>query len=196
MTPGDALYPIFAKLASRKVVLVGAGPVAAAKYEALRAAGAATTVIAPQISEALRAHGTHGAILVERPFTPSDLDGAFFVVAAAPPEINRQVAVAAEARGLLVNAVDDKASATAYAAGIVRRGPVTIAVSTSGAAPALAGLLREALESILPDDLEAWAEVAESERQAWLREGLPMTQRRPRLLAALNAIYDARKDAP
>src|SRR5207302_1532256 len=81
---------------------------------------------------------------------------ASLVVAAAPSEVNRAVAVAAEARGLFVNAVDDAASASALLGGVVHRGGVTVAVSTGGRAPALAGLLREALEAVLPEDVEAW----------------------------------------
>ena len=58
------------------------------------------------------------------------------------------MAAAAAARNLFVNAVDDRASATAYLGGVVRRGDVTIAISTGGAAPALAGLLREAVAAL------------------------------------------------
>ena len=89
-----------------------------------------------------------GVTLLQRPFQESDLDGAWWVVAAAPPEINRQVGVAAEARRLFVNAVDDPHNATAYLGGVVRRDDVTIAISTGGRAPALAGLLREALDHV------------------------------------------------
>ena len=81
------------------------------------------------------------------------------MVAAAPPEVNREVAAAAHARGIFVNAVDDVESASAYAGAVVRRAGVTIAISTDGEAPALAGLVREALEALLPDDLDRWMAV-------------------------------------
>src|SRR5207245_1651558 len=77
------------------------------------------------------------------------------------------------------------------AAADVRRVGVTIAVSTSGEAPALAGLLREALDSVLPDDLAAWMAEARRQRRAWRRAGVPMERRRPLLLAALNRLYRA-----
>ena len=83
----------------------------------------------------------------------------WFVVAAAPPEVNRQVAAAAHARGLFVNAVDDMADASAYPGAVVRRAGVTMAISTDGEAPALAGLMREALEALLPEDLDRWMDV-------------------------------------
>ena len=66
-----------------------------------------------------------------------------------------------------------------------RRAGVTIAMSTDGAAPALAGLLREALEVVLPDDLDAWMACARDARTEWLARGIPMDERRPLLLDAL-----------
>jgi uroporphyrin-III C-methyltransferase/precorrin-2 dehydrogenase/sirohydrochlorin ferrochelatase len=192
-----ALYPAFLKLEGLRVVVVGGGLVAAGKLDGLLTAGARITVVAPQITQAIRSRDQ--VALVERAFLPDDLDGARWVVAAAPPTVNREVAAAATARGLFVNAVDDTASATAYLGGVVRRGTpeqsaVEIAISTRGVAPALAGLLREALDALLPDDLETWIEVAKAERVAWKRASVPMSQRRPLLLAALNRIYSPAED--
>jgi uroporphyrin-III C-methyltransferase/precorrin-2 dehydrogenase/sirohydrochlorin ferrochelatase len=186
-TPTEPLFPAFLKLAGRPVLLVGGGPVARAKLESLRAAGALVTVVAPELLPEVRAAA---ARVHQRAFAPGDLDGVWFVVAAAPPAVNRQVQAAAEPRCLFVNAVDDPAAATAYAAAVIRRGPVTIAVSTGGDAPALAGLVREGLESLLPEELARWGEVARAARAGWKGEGLPLAARRPRLLAALNALYE------
>jgi uroporphyrin-III C-methyltransferase / precorrin-2 dehydrogenase / sirohydrochlorin ferrochelatase len=130
-----------------------------------------------------------------RPFLPSDLDGVSFVVAAAPAGVNREVAAAAHARGIFVNAVDDVESASAYAGAVVRRAGVTIAISTDGEAPALAGLAREALELLLPDDLDRWMECAREARRDWLERKVPMAERRPLLLEALNALYADREAA-
>jgi uroporphyrin-III C-methyltransferase/precorrin-2 dehydrogenase/sirohydrochlorin ferrochelatase len=181
-----ALYPAFLKLAGRKVVLVGGGRVAVAKHAALSAVGARLTVVAPEIDPALHQPGT---TLLARGFAPADLDGAWFVVAAATPEVNRRVAAAAEERHLFVNAVDDVAAASAFAGGVVRRGPVTLAISTGGGAPALAGLLREALDAVLPADLDRWLGEARALRPAWRADGVPMEARRPLLLEALNRLY-------
>ena len=124
--------------------------------------------------------------IVRRPFEPGDVEGAWYVVAAAPPEVNRAVARAAEPRCLFVNAVDDLESASAYAGAIVQKAGVTIAMSTDGEAPALAGLMREALEVLLPDDLDQWMACAQEARRGWLAQGVPMAERRPMLLQALN----------
>ena len=115
------------------------------------------------------------------------------MVAAAPSEVNRSVAAAAESQRLYVLAVDDTSAASAYGAGTLRRGGVTVAVSTNGRAPALAGLLREGLEAVLPEDLEAWTAEAERQRQAWRAARVPMTERRPLLLEALNRLYEERR---
>ena len=183
---GDPLFPLFLRLTGRRVLLVGGGQVALAKHEALRAARARVTVVAPVVAPGLRQPGTE---IRERAFEPADLDGAWLVVAAATPEVNRAVRAAAEERHLFVNAVDDPEAASAYAAAVVRRGSMTLAVSTGGGAPALAGLLREALEDVVPEDVESWLATARSLRARWRADNVPMADRRPLLLQALNRLY-------
>jgi siroheme synthase-like protein len=146
-------------------------------------------VVAPVICEAIRARDVR---LVERGFVERDLDGVWWVCAAAPPEINLLVATAAESRRIFVNAVDDKGAATAFLGGVVRRGQVEIAISTGGAAPALAGLLREGLDAMLPHDLERWVAVALATRVEWKAANVPIGERRPLLLRALEELYATR----
>lgn len=187
----DALprLPVFLRFDHRRVVVVGGGQVAASKIPALLAAGADVTVIAPEISGAIdRSRVT----AITRQFEPSHLDGAWFVTAAATPEVNRAVREAADARGVFVNAVDDPANATAYLGGTINRGGVTVAFSTAGHAPALAGLLREAFDELVPPDIGAWAERAVALSRAQRADGVPMPQRRPQLLDALNRLYAGR----
>lgn len=193
MTDEPSLFPVFLKLAGRRVLVVGGGPVASSKLAALVGAGAIVQVVAPEVVPEIVALGVP---ISRREFAPADLDDAWFVVAAATPEVNRQVADAAETKRVFVNAVDDLASASAYLGGVVRKGGVTLAISTDGRAPALAGLLREGLEAVLPDDLEAWHETAKAIRLDWLRDGVPMEARRPLLLQAINRLYEpVRRDA-
>jgi uroporphyrin-III C-methyltransferase / precorrin-2 dehydrogenase / sirohydrochlorin ferrochelatase len=188
------LYPLFLKLAGRQVLVVGGGPVAVAKVRALMEAGAAITVVAPEIAPELESLGEKGNIsIVRRSFEQRDVEGSWLVVAAAPPAVNRSVAAAAESLRLFVLAVDDTSAASAYGAGTLRRGGVTVAVSTDGRAPALAGLLREGLEAVLPEDLEGWTAEADRQRAAWRASGVPMAERRPLLLEALNRLYDDRR---
>jgi uroporphyrin-III C-methyltransferase/precorrin-2 dehydrogenase/sirohydrochlorin ferrochelatase len=182
----ETLFPVFLRLRGRKVVLVGGGRVAAGKLDSLLATGAEVTVVAPRVRvEIARAPVT----LRERPFSASDLEDAWFVVAAATPEVNRHVRETAEALRVFVNAVDDPESASAYTGGVLRRGGVTVAVSTEGRAPALAGLLREALDAVVPEEIDEWVRTAAALRAEQRRGGIPMARRRPLLLDALNRLY-------
>jgi uroporphyrin-III C-methyltransferase/precorrin-2 dehydrogenase/sirohydrochlorin ferrochelatase len=183
------LFPVFLRLGGRPVLLVGGGKVAASKLSGLFGAGARVTVVAPAILPELALPGVQ---LVRRAFAPLDLDGKWLAVAAATPEVNLVVAAAAEERRVFVNAVDDADAASAYLGGVVRKAGVTLAISTDGRAPALAGLLREALEAVLPDELDQWLGTAERLRARWRAEGVPMDRRRPLLLNALGELYAAR----
>ena len=189
MSSSSPLFPVFLKLRGRRVLLVGGGPVARGKLAGLLEAGARVTVVAPEVRPEIEAADV---TVVPRAFTPADLEGAWLVVAAAPPEVNRAVAAAAEDRGVFVNAVDDPGPASAYTGGVFRRGGITIAVSTEGRAPALAGLLREALEAVIPEEVASWVEEAQRLRQRQKADGVPMGRRRPLLLEALNRLYAAR----
>lgn len=184
----EPLFPLFLKLTGRRVVLVGGGPVAAGKLAALLAAGAEVLVVAPEVRPEIAAAGVR---VERRPFSPADLDGAWLVVAAAPPEVNREVAAAAAERRLFVNAVDDPQHASAYLGGVLRKGGVTVALSTAGEAPALAGLLREGLEALIPEEVTAWQRAAVLLKRRQRRDHVPMAERRPALLRELNRLYEA-----
>ena len=184
------LYPVFLKLEGRDVVLVGGGAVASAKLRELTAAGARVTVVTPEARPEMTC--VPGVVIVLRSFVASDLDRAWLVISAATPEINRQVVAAAEERRIFVNAVDDAESASAYTGGVFRKGGVTVAVSTEGRAPALAGLLREGLEAVIPDEVEAWVALAGELRKRQRVARVPMAERRPLLLRSLNRLYEGR----
>ena len=185
------LFTAFLKLTGRRVLVVGGGPVAASKLAALTDAGADIVVVAPEMVPEIR---TAEAELVKRRFQPTDLDDAWMVVAAAPPEVNRDVAREAEARQLFVNAVDDPPNATVYLGGVVRRGGVTVAISTDGQAPALAGLIRQALEALLPEkEVARWLSTAQEQRRQWMANEVHMDERRPLLLRALAGLYKDRQ---
>ena len=186
------MFPAFLNLRGRRLVIVGGGRVAASKLESLLAAGGEVTVVAPDVRPELE---RPGVTVIRRPFTDADLDGAWWVVAAAPPEVNRQVLRAGNERRVFVNAVDDPAHATAYLGGVVRRDDVTVAISTNGRAPALAGLLREALDAWLPAELDEWLVAADGARRTWKQQDVPMEQRRPQLLETLNRLYEKKKAA-
>ena len=108
------LLPLFLDVAGRRVLLVGGGPVAAAKLRQLLAARANVVGVSHETCEEIARSGVR---FEQRAFRPADLDGVWLVVAAATAEANRQVAAAAEERRVFVNAVDDPAHATAFLSG-------------------------------------------------------------------------------
>ena len=190
MSASVPLFPVFLKLADRPVLVVGGGPVATSKLSALLDAGARVTVVAPEVTSEI---AESRVTVHRRPFGASDLDGAWLAVAAAPPAVNREVAAAAATRRVFVNAVDDPPNGSVYLGGVVRRGGVTVAISTDGRAPALAGLIRQALEALLPEDEVAqWMSVARDQRAEWAATSVPPGQRRPLLLRALAGLYEDR----
>lgn len=158
-------------------MVVGAGAVAERKIASLLHAGATVRVVAPEATEELKALARDGRITwLERAFEEADLDGAWLVYAAtSDAEVQRSVATAAEARRIFCVAVDDPPNASAYSAAVVRRPPMVVAISSSGAAPALTRLLREVIEHVLP--AEEWIRRAEELRAEWLRDGTPMVDR-------------------
>jgi uroporphyrin-III C-methyltransferase / precorrin-2 dehydrogenase / sirohydrochlorin ferrochelatase len=134
-------FPVFLDLRGRRTLVVGAGAAADAKAAALARAGA----------EVHRATS----------FAPAMLDGAALVfVAGARRAVAEEVARAAEARGIWVNVMDEPRLCSFLMPALVERGPVTVAISTSGTAPMLARLLREWLDLALPRRLGALAALA------------------------------------
>lgn len=185
-SPEVDLLPVFLKLNGRRVLVVGGGPVAAAKVAALLPTGARVTVVAPEVTPEI---AVAGVTVRRRRLRDSDLAGAWFVIAAATTRVNRRIARAAEARRVFVNAVDDPPNASAYLGGVLRRDGVTVALSTGGRAPALAGLLRETIGALLPADLPAWLAESDRLRTSWRRRGTPMLHRRPALARAILRLY-------
>ena len=134
-------------LTGRAVLVVGAGRVALEKTEGLLAAGAAVTVVAPQI---LPAVSDLEVEIVRRGYRTDDLDGKFLVVAAtATTSVNRRVFRDAEARALLCNVVDVPDLCSFILPAVHRHEPIAVAVSTGGASPALAQHLRDQIATVV-----------------------------------------------
>ena len=150
-------YPIcLIGLNQRSAVVVGGGQMAARKVAGLLEAGAQVTVISPTLEPDLRALAQAGDITyLDRAYCEGDLAGAFLVVAATnEPAVNEAVWQEGNRRGCLVNVVDDPAHSNYIMPAIVRRGEMTITISTGGASPALARRLREWLETLIGPEYE------------------------------------------
>ena len=158
-------YPVYLNLAGKHCVILGGGTIAQGKLAALRDAGANITVISPQSTDGIKRAAQRGQItLIQREYQPGDLEGAFIAVAATNVwHVNRQIYEEAEERGVLLNVVDDPDQCTFIAPSIVRRDPITLAISTGGASPALARKMRETLSE---DKVLQWADLADVLAQA------------------------------
>ena len=139
-------YPVFLTLESRLVIVVGGDAAAQRKVTQMARYGADIVVITPDPSAELRQLETEGAITVEpRGYIRGDLQGAFLVYCTETDEIARAVFAEAESLGCLVNVADVPAYSNYRVPSSIRRGQLQIAISTSGAAPAVAKRLRHAL---------------------------------------------------
>lgn len=158
-------YPVYLNLAGKRCVIIGGGTIAQGKIGGLRQAGCHITVISPEATPGIRQAAARGDIeFIERVYQPGDLAGAFIGVAATNVwHVNREIFEEAERNGVLLNVVDDPDLCSFIAPSIVKREPVTLAISTGGASPALARKLRETLAEAAA--LE-WADLAEVLAQA------------------------------
>ena len=154
-----AYYPVYLNLRGRRCVIVGGGTVAEGKISRLLDSGAEICVVSPDATPGIRQFVADGAVRWEqRVYRPGDLEGAFIAIAATNVrEVNRRIFEEANERGVMLNAVDDPPNCSFIAPSIVQRGPVTLAISTSGVSPALARKLRESLQESA--DL-AWADLS------------------------------------
>ena len=165
-TSTPRLFPLFADLRGRRVLVVGGGAVARRKIAALLEADAQVVVGAPDLDESLHVLAGQGRIEhYHGRFHPSWLDDVWLVVAATDcAQTNTEVAVAAQARRLWANVVDDAGQSSVQVPSRIERGPLQIAISSGGGAPMLARHLRERLEIQLDESLGALAELLTHQR--------------------------------
>jgi len=141
-------YPVFLDLKNKKCLVVGGGQVAERKVLSLLECGARVHVVSPEITPRLRSMAGQGRISYRYGrYESSDLEGIFLVIGSTDQdEVNRQVEKDCITRNLVVNIVDDPTKGNFFVPAVVRRGSLTIAVSTGGNSPMLARKLREELE--------------------------------------------------
>ncbi|MGA2250052.1 uroporphyrinogen-III C-methyltransferase [Terracidiphilus sp.] len=178
--------PIFLQLDARTGLIVGAGAVALDKIGALLKTGIRLRVVAPEAREEIRVLAAEGQLeWIPRVFTPSDLDGIFIAIAAtSKPEVNTAVYEAAVERGVLCNSVDDIPHCDFYFGSIVERGPLQVAISTSGESPAFAQRLRREIDAQLPQAIASWLTELGAKRREILAT-FPASESRKALLHTL-----------
>ncbi len=181
-----AHFPLFIDLENRPCLIVGGGRVALRKAEKLLPYGARVTAVAPAFAPGWGELPGHIALL-RRAFRAGDLDGQTLVIAAMDdPARNAEVAARCKEARVPVNVVDDPARCTFLFPALVRRGALSIGISTGGASPAAAAYVRERIAAALPVE-EGWEEILTylAARRAEIKARVPDGAARAELFTAL-----------
>lgn len=173
-------YPVFLNISGRRCIVVGGGQVALRKVRTLLEHGANITVISPELCPELDQLAENGEIEVrQQGYREGDLAGAFVVIAATDDgAINQQVVREAREIGALINVVDDADNSDFIAPSVVRRGDITIAISTAGRSPALARKLRTKLEEHFSDEYASLVNLVGEVRTEVRQQGIPVDNER------------------
>ncbi len=152
-----AYFPFFVDVKDKKCCIIGGGIVALRKVEALLQFEADITVISPAICEELLRYG-HVIQLINRAFVEHDLEGAWFVIAATnQPELNARIAWLCREKNILVNAVDEKENCDFLFPAFVKKGDISIGITTSGQSPVMAAHIKKQVSDQLPGYYEELA---------------------------------------
>ena len=179
-------YPVSLALEDRECVVLGGGPLAAEKIQGLLRAGARVTVVAAEVEAEIRRAAVDGrVVLVERDYLSGDLQGAWLAIdASGRDDINAACRREAEDRRVILNVVDRAQLCDWIAPAIVQRGPLQVAVSTSGESPFLASALRRRLERDLGEEWEPFVRLVGVVRRRLREQGTPI-KRQEAVYAAL-----------
>lgn len=150
----SALYPVYLDLQGKCCVVVGGGLVGERKVRGLLDAQAQVVVIAPEITDGLGAWVAQKQIVWQnRPFVSDDLTGCFLVIAATNnAQVNGSVVALAQEKGILCCGADADSRGDFVVPAVVRRGDLQLAISTDGASPAYAKMVREDLEQLFGEE--------------------------------------------
>lgn len=174
-------FPLFIDLKNKNCLVIGAGEVASRKIELLAKASANITVIAPEICTNIRslAKKNKQITLLKKEFTPDDINQQRLIISATnQASVNRQVAETANLHNIPVNVVDNPELCSFIVPAIIDRSPIVAAVSSGGASPVLARLLRSRLESLIPNAFGRLAKLANKYRATVKEKINPPAQRR------------------
>ncbi len=175
-------FPISLNIVNQPVTVIGGGHVAEGRVQALLECQARVTVISPRVTEVLSSLRDTGSITVRaRDYEPGDLGGAWAVLAATDDaEVNSAAWREAKNGNILINVADDPAHCDFIMPALVRRGDLTIAISTGGASPALAARLRRRLAALVGPEYGKLLEVLTRIRSR-LKESVPDDEARKQL---------------
>lgn len=176
-------FPFFVDLSDKKGLIVGGGTVALRKIEKLLPYGPELSVAAPEFMDEIR--GIKGICLLQRAFALDMLEGKYFVIAATSDrDLNRHIGGLCRDRGILVNVVDDREECTFIFPSLVKKGRLSVGISTEGASPSAAIRIREELERGIPGNFGQILEFLE-EKRAVVKAEIGEEEKRSRFFAAL-----------
>ena len=167
-------YPIFLNISGKRCVVIGGGQVALRKVRTLLEHGASVQVISPDLCSELNQLAEKGEIhILNRDYRAGDLKDAFVaIVATDNTRTNIEVVEEAQRTGVLANVVDDAESSDFIVPSYMRRGDVTIAISTAGRSPALARKIRTRLEKELGEEYASLALLINEVRAEVKKQGI------------------------
>lgn len=180
------LFPVYIDLQGRRCLIVGGGKVAARKAENLLLYGCQVVIVSPDCETQIRTWAEDGLIIyLEREFLAEDLDRSFLVFIATDDEkLNSSISSLCREKGILVNAVDDPPHCDFYVPAILRRGSLSLAISTEGKSPAFARRLRRELEELITDEYGKFVDLLGEQRQ-YVKENIVDIDRRKAIFEKL-----------
>ncbi|UQZ33110.1 siroheme synthase [Paenibacillus sp. PK3_47] len=181
--------PVMLDLGGRRVVVVGGGAVAERKTGPLLEAEAEVVIISPSLTDMLAAHAAAGRLTwMNAEYAGGELAGAFLVYAASnQPEVNEAVAGEARKLGIPVNVASHAEAGNFITPGVLRRGRLTVAVSTSGAGPGIAAKITDQLAGVLGAEYEPYLDFLHRMRSE-IKRREPSAEVRSRLLRRLGSL--------
>ncbi len=178
-----AYFPFFMDVSAGDGLVVGGGRVALRKVEKLLPYAPRLTVCAPSLLPELES--IPGLTLLRRPFEPSMADGKLFVIAATGDRaLNRQISALCRERRVPVNAVDDREACTFLFPALVKRGPLSIGVSTGGASPTAAVYWKDEISRLIPEDAGELLDYLDGLRKV-VKEAVPDSMARAAVFSIL-----------
>lgn len=163
------LFPFYYDITDTRFLVVGGGEVAAGKISRLTSFTDKITVVAPEASVYISELCHQGRLnYIRRTFEDSDLENADCVISATGDrELNRHISELCRQRKLPVNAVDDPENCTFFFPAMIRKGPLTVSISTDGASPSYAGMLKREIAGILPENIDQVLEIMHEVRSSF-----------------------------